>query len=121
MTRTTVHLELSDVSEDFSKHFEEQHHLFRLRMGVTFTRYKGSADRPIEAQGPLLSLDDIRNLLKAFGDISFALPETGGVHSAALSNGKEVLFFSRGHRRHKVGGRLIGRALHQLRSLGRDF
>ena len=71
---TTVHIELSDLPEDFSKHFEKRTISSGCGKGVTFTQYKGSADHRIEAQGPLLSLDDIRHLLKAFRRDLFALP-----------------------------------------------
>ena len=61
-------------------------------------------------KGPLMSLDDIRRLLKTFRNISSLYLETGGVHSAALSDGKEILFFSEDIGRHNAVDKLIGKA-----------
>ena len=39
---TTVHIELSDLPEDFSKHFEKRTISSGCGKGVTFTQYKGA-------------------------------------------------------------------------------
>ncbi len=78
--------------------------------GITFTNYDRARDRRIDVSGPLLSLDDIRDLLRKFRNISSLYLETGGVHSAALSDGKSILFFSEDIGRHNAVDKLIGKA-----------
>jgi FdhD protein len=105
----TVYIELSDLPADFSELFEKRTISSGCGKGVTFTQYRMPADHRIEVQGPLLSLDDIRQLLKTFRNISSLYLETGGVHSAALANGKEILFFSEDIGRHNAVDKLIGK------------
>jgi FdhD protein len=107
---TTVHIELSNLPKDFSKHFEKRTISSGCGKGVTFTHYKVPADHRIGVQCPLLSLDDIRQLLRTFRTVSSLYLETGGVHSAALAEGKEILFFSEDIGRHNAVDKLIGKA-----------
>jgi FdhD protein len=67
-------------------------------------------DSRIKAKDLLMSLDDIRRLLRMFRNISLLYLETGGVHSAALSDGKEILLFSEDIGRHNAVDKLIGKA-----------
>jgi FdhD protein len=60
-----------------------------------------------------MSLGDIRRLLSTFRNISALYLETGGVHSAALSDGKDILFFSEDIGRHNAVDKLIGKAFLQ--------
>jgi FdhD protein len=106
----TVHVELSDLPADFSKLFEKRTISSGCGKGVTFTQYRMETDRRIGVQDTLLSLDDIRQQLKIFRNISLLYLETGGVHSAALSNGQEILFFSEDIGRHNAVDKLIGKA-----------
>ncbi len=62
-----------------------------------------------------MRLDDIRRLLVTFRNISALYQETGGVHSAALSDGKDILLFSEDIGRHNAVDKLIGKAF--LRSI----
>ncbi|HUI44977.1 MAG TPA: formate dehydrogenase accessory sulfurtransferase FdhD [Nitrospirota bacterium] len=107
---TTVRIELSGLPADFSKLFEKRTVSSGCGKGVTFTQYRMYADERIVVKGPLMTLDDIRRLLKTFRNISALYLETGGVHSAALSDGKEILFFSEDIGRHNAVDKLIGRA-----------
>ncbi|MBI4763737.1 MAG: formate dehydrogenase accessory sulfurtransferase FdhD [Deltaproteobacteria bacterium] len=106
----TVHIELSDLPRDFSKLFEKRTISSGCGQGVTFTQYRMEADRRIGVQCPLLSLDDIRQLLKTFRNLSSLYLETGGVHSAALARGQDILFFSEDIGRHNAVDKLIGKA-----------
>jgi FdhD protein len=106
----SVHIELSDLPSDFSKKFEKRTISSGCGKGITFTSYRTEADRRIEAKGPLLSLEDIRKLLSVFRHISKLYIETGGVHSAGLSDGKDILFFSEDIGRHNAVDKLIGKA-----------
>jgi len=105
-----VHIELNDLPADLSNLFEKRTISSGCGKGVTFTQYRMEADRRIGIQGPLLRLDDIRQLLKTFRNLSSLYLETGGVHSAALSNGQDILFFSEDIGRHNAVDKLIGKA-----------
>jgi len=105
-----VRIELSDLPADFSTLFEKRTISSGCGKGVTFTNYRMEADGRIEAKDRLMSLDDIKSLLRAFRNISALYLETGGVHSAALSDGKELLFFSEDIGRHNAVDKLIGKA-----------
>jgi len=109
----SVRIELSDLPADFSRMFEKRTISSGCGKGVTFTSYRTDADRRIESKGHLLSLEDIRKLLGIFRNISKLYIETGGVHSAALSDGKEILFFSEDIGRHNAVDKLIGKAFLQ--------
>ena len=108
-----VRIELSDLPSDFSKKFEKRTISSGCGKGITFTNYRTEADRRIEAKGHLLSLEDIRNLLNIFRNISKLYIETGGVHSAGLADGKDILFFSEDIGRHNAVDKLIGKAFLQ--------
>jgi FdhD protein len=112
-----IHIDLADLPKDFSKKFEKRTISSGCGKGITFTSYRREADRRIEAKGQVLSLEDIRKLLSTFRNISKLYLETGGVHSAALSDGKEILFFSEDIGRHNAVDKLIGKAFLQSVSI----
>jgi len=105
-----VRIQLSGLPPDWSKLFEKRTISSGCGSGITFTNYRMEHERRISVKGPLMSLDDIRRLLKTFRNISSLYLETGGVHSAALSDGKEILFFSEDIGRHNAVDKLIGKA-----------
>jgi FdhD protein len=105
-----VRIELSDLPPDWEKLFEKRTISSGCGKGITFTNYRMYADQRINTTGVLMGLDDIRNLLNKFRDISSLYLETGGVHSAALSDGKKILFFSEDIGRHNAVDKLIGKA-----------
>ncbi len=111
----TVRIELSDLPVDWEKIFEKRTISSGCGKGITFTNYRMHADHRIDFTGQLMSLDDIKELLKTFRNISSLYLETGGVHSAALSDGKNILFFSEDIGRHNAVDKLIGKAF--LRSV----
>jgi FdhD protein len=106
----TVRMELSDLPADFSRLFEKRTISSGCGKGITFTNYPVYADQRLKVAGQLMSLDDVRRLLKTFRNISSLYLETGGVHSAALSDGKDILFFSEDIGRHNAVDKLIGKA-----------
>jgi FdhD protein len=108
---TTVHIELADLPSNLSSLFERRTISSGCGKGITFTNYRMPSDRRLEVKGHLLSLDDIRRLLTTFRNISSLYLETGGVHSAALSDGRDILFFSEDIGRHNAVDKLIGKAL----------
>jgi FdhD protein len=105
-----VRIDLSDLPSDPEKLFEKRTISSGCGSGVTFTNFRMEHERRIEVAGPLMALDDIRRLLAAFRNISSLYLETGGVHSAALTDGREILFFSEDIGRHNAVDKLIGKA-----------
>ena len=108
-----VHIDLEGLSPDIGRMFEKRTISSGCGKGITFTSYRTSADRRIGVKGHLVSVSTIRELLATFRTISKLYLETGGVHSAALSDGKEILFFSEDIGRHNAVDKLIGRAFLQ--------
>ncbi len=109
----TVRIELDDLPADFSTLFEKRTISSGCGKGITFTSYRMYADQRMNVAGPIVGLDDIRRLLKTFRNISALYLETGGVHSAALSDGRDILFFSEDIGRHNAVDKLIGKAFLQ--------
>jgi FdhD protein len=112
-----VRIELTGLPPDFSKLFEKRTISSGCGKGITYTGYRMDADRRMDVKGPLMDLGDIRTLLKTFRNISSLYLETGGVHSAALSDGKEILIFSEDIGRHNAVDKLIGKAFLQAISI----
>jgi FdhD protein len=108
-----VRIELSDLPADWGKLFEKRTVSSGCGKGITFTSYRMDTDRRINVAGPIVSLKGIRNLLNEFRNISKLYLATGGVHSAALSDGKALLFFSEDIGRHNAVDKLIGKAFLQ--------
>jgi FdhD protein len=108
-----IRIELSDLPADWGKMFEKRTISSGCGKGITFTSYRMDTDNRIEVTGQILSLKEIRNLLNDFRTISKLYLATGGVHSAALSDGKELLFFSEDIGRHNAVDKLIGKAFLQ--------
>jgi len=108
-----VLIELADMPADWEKMFEKKTISSGCGKGITFTSYRTDLDRRNEAKGSSMSLNDIRILLRTFRNISALYLETGGVHSAALSDGKDILFFSEDIGRHNAVDKLIGKAFLQ--------
>ena len=105
-----IRIELSDLPKDWERMFEKRTISSGCGKGITFTSYQRGADRRMDVQERMIALDDIRKLLNDFRTISKLYLETGGVHSAALSDGKKILFFSEDIGRHNAVDKLIGKA-----------
>jgi FdhD protein len=109
-TEPVVRITLSSLPPEWEKMFDTRAISSGCGKGITFTNYDRQKDRRIDVQGPLLSLQDIHRLLATFRNISTLYLETGGVHSAALSDGRDILFFSEDIGRHNAVDKLIGKA-----------
>ncbi len=105
-----VRIELSELPADWEAMFEKKTISSGCGRGITFTNHRMDLDRKIDAPGHLLTLGDVRKLLIMFRTISTLYLETGGVHSAGLSDGKEILLFSEDIGRHNAVDKLIGKA-----------
>jgi FdhD protein len=108
--QVAVNVELSGLPADFARLFEKKTISSGCGKGITFTSYRPAADRRMDARTHIISLGSIRNLLSIFRNISKLYLETGGVHSAALSDDREILFFSEDIGRHNAVDKLIGKA-----------
>ncbi len=108
-----VRIEMDGIPQDLAGLFEKRTISSGCGKGITFTSYRSGADSRIEVQGQVLTSGKLRELLHAFRTISQLYLETGGVHSAALSDGKDILFFSEDIGRHNAVDKLIGRAFLQ--------
>ncbi len=113
--QVAVNVELSGLPADFSRLFEKRTISSGCGKGITFTSYRPGTDRRMDARSHVISLGSIRNLLSVFRNISKLYLETGGVHSAALSDEREIMFFSEDIGRHNAVDKLIGKAF--LRSV----
>jgi FdhD protein len=110
---SAVRVTLSDLPPDFNKMFEKRTISSGCGKGVTFTNFRTEKDGAMTVQERMITLDDIKRLLNGFRTISKLYLETGGVHSAALSDGKDILFFSEDIGRHNAVDKLIGKAFLQ--------
>ena len=75
---------------------------------------KGAAPQPIFkriASNIKISSEKILTLMDSFQKMSVTFRETGGVHSAALSNGNDILIFKEDIGRHNALDKVIGEAL----------
>jgi FdhD protein len=108
-----IRIELTDLPADWEKMFEKRTISSGCGKGITFTSYRMDTDNRIDVTGQIVGLKDIRNLLSEFRNISKLYLATGGVHSAALSDGKDLLFFSEDIGRHNAVDKLIGKAFLQ--------
>lgn len=109
----TIRVDLSDVPDDFDKMFEKRTISSGCGKGITFTSYRTAAHDRIDVKDNIVSLEDIKTLLGNFRSISKLYLETGGVHSAGLSDNREILFFSEDIGRHNAVDKLIGKAFLQ--------
>jgi len=108
-----IRIELSDLPPNWETMFEKRTISSGCGKGITFTSYRMDTDSRIDVRGQIVSLKGIRNLLNDFRNISKLYIATGGVHSAALSDGNEILFFSEDIGRHNAVDKLIGKAFLQ--------
>jgi len=109
-TDPSVRIDMTGLPDDWERMFERRTISSGCGKGVTFTNYDRTRDRRLEVSGGKLTIGAIRGLLQEFRSISSLYLETGGVHSAALSDGKEILFFSEDVGRHNAVDKLIGKA-----------
>lgn len=107
---SAVRVQLADLAPDFTRSFEKRTISSGCGKGITFTSWRSGEDRRMDVKGKVLSVNKIRELLSTFRTISKLYIETGGVHSAALSDGNRILFFSEDIGRHNAVDKLIGRA-----------
>jgi FdhD protein len=106
----SIEIGISGLPHGWEKQFEKRTISSGCGKGITFTNYDREKDRKIETRGPVMTVEAVREQLTRFRNISTLYLETGGVHSAALSDGKDILFFSEDIGRHNAVDKLIGKA-----------
>jgi len=106
----TVKIELSDLPADWGKLFEKRTISSGCGKGITFTSNQLTSADQIRVDRTMITLAGIRRLLTDFRTLSKLYLETGGVHSAALSDGNSILFFSEDIGRHNAVDKLIGKS-----------
>jgi len=70
-------------------------------------------DDIIEEKNEYIDIEkfDILKIMKEFGSLSKLYKETGGTHSAGISDGKDIYFFSEDIGRHNAIDKVIGKAI----------
>lgn len=109
---TTIRIRIKDVNKI------EKETIFGSRVitsgcgkGMTFFDYKDfSQCRKIESK-MIVAPEKILSLIVEFQKKSSVFKETGGVHSAALSDGREILLFAEDLGRHNALDKIFGEAL----------
>ncbi len=114
---SVVRIELVDLPDNWEGMFEKKTISSGCGRGITFTNFGKELDTRVKTKGPVMTLDGIRKLLRDFRNISSLYLSTGGVHSAGLSDGKQILFFAEDIGRHNAVDKLIGRAFLQSVSI----
>ena len=106
----SINIEIAGMPKGWEKQFEKRTISSGCGKGITFTNYDREKDQKIDTKGPVMTVGAIRDQLTRFRTISTLYLETGGVHSAALSDGTDILFFSEDIGRHNAVDKLIGKA-----------
>jgi FdhD protein len=109
---STVFVEIAHLPADWEALFHRKTITSGCGQGVTFSR---TADlKQLARRKPIrLCSGAMQGLLRQFRNISELYVKTGGVHSAAFSNGREILLFSEDIGRHNAVDKLIGKAFLQ--------
>jgi FdhD protein len=70
-------------------------------------------DDIIEEKGKYIDIEkiDILKIMKEFGSLSRLYKKTGGVHSAGISDGRDIYFLSEDIGRHNAIDKVIGKAI----------
>ncbi len=107
---SSVHVKLSDLPDSWDEMFHKKTITSGCGQGVTFTDASNLRQVPRRLNPIEVSSQGIKELLKEFRNISDHYVQTGGVHSAALTDGKEIVLFSEDIGRHNAVDKLIGKA-----------
>jgi len=106
----TVSVLLANLPDDIDAAFHKKTVTSGCGHGITFTDAADLKNLPPNKNPVRIALDEIPNLLKEFRSISELFMKTGGVHSAALADRKQILLFAEDIGRHNAVDKLIGKA-----------
>jgi len=109
----TVKVVLSCLKNGWESNFQKKSITSGCGYGVTFSDGSKLQSLPTNREPIPISTEKVRGLLKKFMDISTLFKETGGVHSAALVDNEEIIFFAEDIGRHNAVDKIIGKAFMQ--------
>ena len=109
-TSSSVYVELSDLPENWDSLFHKKTITSGCGQGVTFTDASNLSPLSQRRTPLTISSSSIKELLKKFREMSELYVNTGGVHSAAFTDGKDILLFAEDIGRHNAVDKLIGKA-----------
>lgn len=107
---SSVYVELKDLPENWDSLFHKKTITSGCGQGVTFTDAANLSPLQQNRKAFNISSSSIKELLKKFRDMSKLYVNTGGVHSAAFTDGKDLLLFAEDIGRHNAVDKLIGKA-----------
>ena len=106
----TVRVTLAALPAEWESLFHRKTITSGCGQGVTFSQSANLRQLPRRQAPLLLSSEGIKSLLQKFRHSSDLYVQTGGVHSAALTDGREILLFAEDIGRHNAVDKLIGKA-----------
>ena len=107
---SSVSVELADLPADWEAMFHRKTLTSGCGQGVTFSDFRSLRSLP-RLDAPIrISPRAIQQLLREFRQSSELYVRTGGVHSAAFTDGREILLFAEDIGRHNAVDKLIGKA-----------
>jgi FdhD protein len=106
----TVSVALANLPNDIDATFHKKTITSGCGRGITFTDAANLKDLPPNRAQVRISLEEIQGLLKEFRSISDLFIKTGGVHSAALADKKQIHLFAEDIGRHNAVDKLVGKA-----------
>ncbi len=106
----TVTVTLANLPDDIDATFHKKTITSGCGRGITFTDAANLKNLPPNRTLIKISLEEVQNLLKEFRSISDLFIKTGGVHSAALADRKQIHLFAEDIGRHNAVDKLIGKA-----------
>lgn len=106
----TVDVRLAELPDDIDTTFYKKTITSGCGHGITFTDATNLKKLPPNKTRVRFSQEEIFSLLKKFRSISELFQTTGGVHSAALADNKQIYLFSEDIGRHNAVDKLIGKA-----------
>jgi len=106
----TVRVTLTALPTEWESLFHRKTITSGCGQGVTFSQSANLRQLPRRQAPLLLSSEGIKSLLQKFRHSSDLYVQTGGVHSAALTDGREILLFAEDIGRHNAVDKLIGKA-----------
>jgi FdhD protein len=109
----TVSVSLKGLPENIDTTFHKKTITSGCGRGITFTDSADLKSLPRNESDLTITSEEIQDLMRKFRSISKLFLATGGVHSAALADNKELLLFSEDIGRHNAVDKLIGKAFLQ--------
>ena len=106
----TVSVTLANLPDDIDATFHKKTITSGCGRGITFTDAASLKNFPPNRTVLRISAESIKAMLKEFRVISNLFTKTGGVHSAALVDKKNIILFSEDIGRHNAVDKLLGKA-----------